>query len=833
MPNLVGIGNTQVPTNAMLGGLAYQDPAHALITSVEIGNIAAIRGVVDAPGTLRDLFVYDTSRDSDGGAWRKRCRNTSWENESLGTGERGSRREFPAVAILAVSTGALVIYDGDDPHCSMWMKILVGNSYWLKHTVGGGTDCTCVYALNGQIVTGGGTTQGRLSLIDFPGDYGYVTEQSHTYNHDFISRRHLENVGPSDGGSKGLTGNMVQDVVMWVNPWAPINQKSGLPQPTIAAATTGGVSFINDGGNWGDTGDKGVIDGTSSSSSAYSDARQITTTPNGWVWWNADNQGDNQRDTYAIKRELQSRISGDFTWSNSADDFSIPIQDGCDYEQGNNALAVTTANEGGNLQVGYQNEWTFNHMRGSGFGGPKGWGFWTPVIMKTHENNSGRGMVAQINSWSTSGLLPCVAPNGAVYCATTETRVLGVPSGGGTNILTNGDFSDGTTGWYGDSGANVSESGGVATVTNGGGDNTYAIKQNNVFKPGRKYKVTGTITPTFSGSYTFRVRAGGSSVQWSITSGLTSGSSYNFDTSTITADGTPLEIGSNAGTMTQFTIDNIVVAELGIEDVASYRHTADVVGNIDMAPVSTGAELCGVGPFNSSNYAGYNTGGVNYGNPARYTMMGWMKTTYTGGYQYICSMHDSTNTQQVGLSIDHGTGKLYHYNSADSALYDASAQNLRDGKWHHVAGVYDAADRMVTYVDGKRVAEKDPVGINLTAVSRYAIGYYFNGSCHYWFGNGTAGCKVALVKFSEVAITDEQMQDIYEIEKSLFYENAQCTIYGTSDSVTALAYDPVLKRYHVGTSAGRSDFDGLRRINNTTTAVTTAIAACDGLIVDQ
>ena len=76
MPNLVGIGNTQVPTNAMLGGLAYQDPAHALITSAEIGNIAAIRGQVDAPGSLRDLFVYDTSRDSDGGAWRKRCRNT-------------------------------------------------------------------------------------------------------------------------------------------------------------------------------------------------------------------------------------------------------------------------------------------------------------------------------------------------------------------------------------------------------------------------------------------------------------------------------------------------------------------------------------------------------------------------------------------------------------------------------------------------------------------------------------------------------------------------------------------------------------------------------------
>ena len=40
-------------------------------------------------------------------------------------------------------------------------------------------------------------------------------------------------------------------------------------------------------------------------------------------------------------------------------------------------------------------------------------------------------------------------------------------------------------------------------------------------------------------------------------------------------------------------------------------------------------------------------------------------------------------------------------------------------------------------------------------------------------------------------------------------------------------------RYHVGTSAGRSDFQGLRRINNTTTAVTTAISAHDEFIVEQ
>lgn len=52
----------------------------------------------DISDTAVDVFVYDTSKDSDGGAWRKRTQNTSWYNETLNTATRGSRREFPAVA---------------------------------------------------------------------------------------------------------------------------------------------------------------------------------------------------------------------------------------------------------------------------------------------------------------------------------------------------------------------------------------------------------------------------------------------------------------------------------------------------------------------------------------------------------------------------------------------------------------------------------------------------------------------------------------------------------------------------------------------------------------
>ena len=74
---------------------------------------------------------------------------------------------------------------------------------------------------------------------------------------------------------------------------------------------------------------------------------------------------------------------------------------------------------------------------------------------------------------------------------------------------------------------------------------------------------------------------------------------------------------------------------------------------------------------------------------------------------------------------------------------------------------------------------------------------------------------------------------MYQDEIGLFHENAKCTLYGSSSAVTALALDNSHDILHVGTSAGRSDFRGITRINNTTTAVTTAISASNGLVAEQ
>ena len=104
--------------------------------------------------TAVDIFVYDTRKDSDGGAWRKRTQHTSWYNETLNTATRGSRKEFPAVAVIVCRTNTLTIYDGDDPDLPMWMVFnTVGSANTSMAFLGGTTDVISSCSIsNGTLV---------------------------------------------------------------------------------------------------------------------------------------------------------------------------------------------------------------------------------------------------------------------------------------------------------------------------------------------------------------------------------------------------------------------------------------------------------------------------------------------------------------------------------------------------------------------------------------------------------------------------------------------------------------------------------------------------------
>ena len=92
---------------------------------------------------------------------------------------------------------------------------------------------------------------------------------------------------------------------------------------------------------------------------------------------------------------------------------------------------------------------------------------------------------------------------------------------------------------------------------------------------------------------------------------------------------------------------------------------------------------------------------------------------------------------------------------------------------------------------------------------------------------------MALARVGQTELTAEQILEIYHDEKLLFTPNAKCTLHGSSSAVTAVAYDHENNHLHVGTSSGRSEFVGLKRINNTTTAVAGAISVSDNFVAEN
>ena len=156
-------------------------------------------------------------------------------------------------------------------------------------------------------------------------------------------------------------------------------------------------------------------------------------------------------------------------------------------------------------------------------------------------------------------------------------------------LLYENNFSGNINGWSSDSGASLSHvtNDQVLRVTNGGGDNTFAAALLNSLQSGKKYKIVFRVKPTFSSaSYTLRVRAGGSSAQYQLTSGLSNGQYYNADTGWITADGTSLEIGSAGGHITQFDLQYVRIWSAGDgsghssnSNVGDHKRTWRVVDN--------------------------------------------------------------------------------------------------------------------------------------------------------------------------------------------------------------------------------------------------------------
>ena len=238
MPNLVGTGLNQVPTNGMLGGLAYQDPDHASIKDLDLKNLSQINSQISVANPC-SAFVYDTSKDSDGGAWRLRCQEKSWYKETLGTLIRGTRREFPSVAVIIYDSTSkeVTIYDADDPNMPMWMVIPGTTTDWANNN-GNATD---VEMLNGVLVAS--YTGSGAAILDFVEDKRKIAYSS-SYHFRQSAIEYRDNGAYLSGEGYDLSSNQVNDVSMSIHPKAEVNPATGLERPTIALSTNTGLNVI-------------------------------------------------------------------------------------------------------------------------------------------------------------------------------------------------------------------------------------------------------------------------------------------------------------------------------------------------------------------------------------------------------------------------------------------------------------------------------------------------------------------------------------------------------------------------------------------------------------
>lgn len=601
--------------------------ALAPMARLDLAAITASKAI-----TAVDVLVYDTGRDSDGGAWRKRCQHTSWWNETLNTATRGARREFPAVAVIVAEAAKLTIHDGDDPALPMW-RVLDFTGYSLK----------AIAARNGQIAVA--LAANGVSILDFPGDALSAAPRVTTAT------------------TPALVSNVTHDIALTLLPGAPADPATGLPVPTIAVATSGGVSVIRDDGS--------VVD---IAYSAYSVSARVAFRGDGALVFSVDSSAMNQRWVHVFHRIPAADILEANGYTKGASDEHY----------------AALYNAAYNLDRQWPGVWTGVEATSNGVRrlAPDAWGSSQGLIRLAPDPSAPtKGMLAAISASHTSGWL-VGATKGAWLAGTATTALIG-----------DGTLSD----------------------------------------PDRSTTALGLL----------------------------------------------------------------------------------VHGTLTRTAVAAGAELVGYSGWSAANYLeqAYNPA-LDLGT-GDFCVMGWVNYP-AGGAQYLFARQDAAQSGPR-LRIYTGSGSITA-SSSGATLTGTLAMTV--GAWGHVA--YLRKDGVAQlYLNGRlHLSAADAASVsNTSAVTR--LGANVNGAFPL-----TAGA-LALWRIGATAPSAEQIRKIHADEKALFQPGAQCTLYGASDAVTALAEDPVTGLLHVGTSAGRSDFRGLRRIANTTTAVTTAISAMGGMIAEQ
>ena len=827
MPNLVGIGNSQVPTNAMLGGLAYQDS----VGEIDIEKIKAKTG-----DTATSIFVYDTSKDSDGGAWRHRTQDRSWYNEPVSE-TRGARREFPAIAVIVTTQKKVTIYDGDDPNLPMWMHFEFNrypNMSNLGYTPVGLGHCgshpfnvhhiSSVHALNGFMFIGGNRVL-EADSSHTGWDLNFISEVMHEYLQfpvgaprtskwkldGNIAQRNSNLSTPkptsryvTNGQSRGILG-AVNDVAMTVEPNAPVDPYTKLPVPTTAVATNQGTSIIRGNGIFeGET----VVDVvyTGNPDTQYvnfreSDNALVMSMNNNTIYVHVIHEipTSNKTGSHPYQKE---GIDDEFYRTGSSSNWNQSLW----VEGGSPASTGTACRIAGNVIAGN--------------GGIN-------VIEPNRQNHTG-GMVAEISSTYNSGYM-FSDHRGAFLADTDSSTITATTVTSNWATVSNWTYQSQrlTLASDGAGGLNL-------THSDASGSYVYAFLPFTV-EANTDYLLQVDMTAYNGGAlfvHTTQYAIGGSTLaNLHAVPGISKGVQFN------SGSNTTLYLHFNHNSTSATNIKNIVAQKVLDDTSDRSKSNKDllVVGTINRAPVAPGAELVSYQPADSSSYLegmkSTSSLGLSMNFSNAWYMMFWYNVHGKMSLENFSTSAYNNTILMISISQD---GFYLRGGSVGTVNLESTHFGNTTG-WNQVFAVYNGSNQLRIYKNSDYVHGRTVTISNQDArVILFANSYNGNGGSEGTRSYSVAtNAKMALARIGHGEPSQKFITKMYRDELGLFQENAKCTLYGSSSAVTGLAVDNSNNIIHVGTSAGRSEFQGLTRINNTTTAVTTAISASNGFVAEQ
>lgn len=862
MSKLIGNNPNQVPSNADLGSAAFVNAEEFL--SARGSSLSKISATVQETAT--DVFVYDTSKDSDGGKWRYRTSDTSWYNETLGTHERGKTRMFPSVAVLVLHDGAnggLSIHDGDDPTLPLWMKFENYGTAWndtLLPLGSGSGYLECVSAMNGSIFVG--TIGNALGLMQF----SFIEDMSRSYlslNYGGIdtlplSKRNLSGHTFAAGTATNatvyntlpsLSSNRIQDVALTVLDGAPINSGTGLPELTVAVATKEGINIIQNDGT--------VSTLLTEQNAGYNSSRDFLSVSfgeNGRIAFNSSQHGSS---TGYYQNAVFLKNSVD-TYSNFASDYS-GAPDSVQITWDGSVYTTTTINQQTQLStwgISSNSNGILPYFAGDNIAfGTKHTGL---GLISTGVLDGKNALTCRIDKDFNTGWLPEQIQVSACSDTIAQSAIVNSP-------ISNSNFATNVTGWTHHAQSSPSPSsvtfhndptdGGELRITSSSGGYTWAGTQVNLH-PNTRYALTVDLRAT-GGTTLFYVRCGLANNNDYPTSSpafviRANSSDWGYGPNTIIFDTTnfpSMQPGNwfwigGRNDQTLLDIDDVYIQRIDEPRTKDGTPFLILGDGISKTPVAPGADLVAYSGFNAASYLRQpHTGDLEVGTGA-FTTMGWYKCTSNNSAYRTLVYANTVRPTQGTISTGHEgwqilinpNNQIYYYiygPSNDAAVTHSSVTN--DGNWHFFCAVTSANNNHKLYVDGVLAGTDTTTVGNLNNSKRQVqLGSYpGTGNTDTTQSFPFSGGHLSNIRIAKSAITDKEVKRIYEDEKQLYQANAKASLYGTSANVIAIDYDSDTELLHAGTTEGRSVFKGLRRVDNTTTSVDITISASNGMVVEE